>query len=167
MGNRIIHKKDKKCYRRVAFCDTESGEEYSDLLELHILELSKLPAEQKNEASIIQWMRFLSGTCEEDFRKMAEKDEYIGEAYELLKNLSADEAKRIEYEAREKAMRDYNSQIHSAERRGREEGFKELLIQQINKKIKKGKKPKQIAEELEEEVSVIEKMISEIESKEK
>ena len=55
---------------------------------------------------------------------MAEKDEYIGEAYELLKNLSADEKKRIEYEYREKALKDYNTQILSYEQRGREEGIK-------------------------------------------
>lgn len=55
---------------------------------------------------------------------MAEKDEYIGEAYELLKNLSADEKKRIEYEYREKALKDYNSQMISSERRGLEKGEK-------------------------------------------
>lgn len=38
---------------------------------------------------------------------MAEKDEYIDEAYELLKKMSADERKRLAYEAREKAVRDY------------------------------------------------------------
>ena len=58
---------------------------------------------------------------------MAEKDEYIGEAYELLKNLSADEKKQIEYEYREKALKDYNTQILSYEQRGREEGLKEGL----------------------------------------
>ena len=31
----------------------------------------------------------------EDFEEMAEKDEYIGEAYELLKNLSADEELKL------------------------------------------------------------------------
>lgn len=56
---------------------------------------------------------------------MAEKDEYIGEAYELLKNLNADEKKRIEYEYRKKALKDYNTQILSYEQRGREEGRKE------------------------------------------
>ena len=38
---------DEKCYRRIALCDTETGKEYTDLLEMHILELSKLPHEQK------------------------------------------------------------------------------------------------------------------------
>ena len=33
---------DKECYRRIAFCDAKTGKEYTDLMEMHILELSKL-----------------------------------------------------------------------------------------------------------------------------
>lgn len=94
---------------------------------MHMLELSKLPPEDKNEEGIILWMRFLGGKCEEDLKRMAEKDKYIGEAYEELKHISADEEKRREYEQREKNIRDYNSQMRSATRRGREIGFKRGL----------------------------------------
>ena len=55
---------------------------------------------------------------------MAERDEYIQEEYEALKRMSADEKKRLEYEAREKALRDYNTQMYSAEKRGIEAGMK-------------------------------------------
>ena len=48
---------------------------------------------------------------------MAEKDEYIQEAYEELKRMSADEKKRLEYEETEEAIRDYNPQMYSAEKR--------------------------------------------------
>ena len=155
-------------------CDTESGEEYTDLIEMHVLELSKLPPEQQNETDLMKWMRFFSGPCEEDFKKMAEKDEYIGEAYEALKNMSEDEIKRMEYEARQKAIRDYNSYMHSAERRGmklgRDEGMKlgknlgreELLKQQVEKKLARGKSLEVIADELEEDTSVIRALINEI-----
>ena len=54
---------------------------------------------------------------------MAEKDEYIREAYEDLKKLSLDEQKRLEYEVRQKAIRDHNSQMKSAERRGEKRGI--------------------------------------------
>ena len=43
------------------FCNTKTGKEYTDLMEMHILELSKLPPEEKNETSLLQWMRFLGG----------------------------------------------------------------------------------------------------------
>ena len=50
---------------------------------------------------------------------MAEEDTYINEAYEVLQKLSANERKRLEYEARQKAILDYNSQMSSS----REEGI--------------------------------------------
>ena len=48
------------------------------------------------------------------------EDTYINEAYEVLQKLSADERKRLEYEARQKAILDYNSQMSSS----REEGIR-------------------------------------------
>lgn len=126
---------DERCYRRIAFCDTETGKVYSDLMEMHTLELSKLPPEDRDENGIILWMRFLGGKCEEDFKKMAQKDVYIGEAYELLKNLSADEKKRLEYEYREKCIRDHSAAMQSAAQHGFEEGVqkgKSELILNMN-----------------------------------
>ena len=64
---------DKECYRRIAFCDTKTGKEYTDLMEMHILELSKLPPEEKNETSLLQWMRFLGGKTRKDFEEISEK----------------------------------------------------------------------------------------------
>ena len=49
---------------------------------------------------------------------MAEEDTYINEAYEVLQKLSADERKRLEYEARQKAILDYNSQMSSSRKEG-------------------------------------------------
>lgn len=113
---------DKCCYHKIGLYDFSVGKAYGDLLELHILELSKLPEEDKNESGIIRWMRFFNSESKEAFEMIAEKDEYIGEAYELLKNLSADEKKRIEYEYRQKCIRDHNSMISSAEASGRAKG---------------------------------------------
>ena len=93
---------------------------YTDLMEIYVLELKKLPLEQKNEPLVVKWMRFLSAERREDFEKMAEEDTYINEAYEVLQKLSADERKRLEYEARQKAILDYNSQMSSS----REEGIR-------------------------------------------
>lgn len=59
--NHVLISEDNKYYRRIAFCDTQTGKEYSDMMEIHILELPKLPPEQQSETDLIQWMRFLSG----------------------------------------------------------------------------------------------------------
>ena len=125
--------KDQRCYRKIILCDAETGEPYTDLIELHILELKKLPPEDQNETGIIRWMRFLNGKSRKEFDHMAEKDEYIREACGELKKLSLDEQKRIEYEQREKAIRDYNSQMHSAERRGKKRAFLEVVVKMLAK----------------------------------
>ena len=114
--------KDDRCFRKITFCDVETGAVYTDLMEIYVLELGKLPTEDRNESGIIRWMRFLSGKCKEDLKKMAEKDPE-------LERMSADEKKRLEYEAREKALRDYNSQMSSARRRG------EAIGKEIGEKI--------------------------------
>lgn len=49
---------------------------------------------------------------------IAQKDPYIKSAYDQLQIISQDEQKRMEYEAREKAIRDYNQGIYEAEQRG-------------------------------------------------
>ena len=89
--------------------------------------------EHQTGEDIVKWMRFFNGKSRKEFEDMAQAqaDIYMGEAYEALKRLSADEKKRLEYEAREKALRDYNCQINCAEKRGREEGRREGRAEEI------------------------------------
>ena len=64
----------------------------------------------------------------EEFEMAAGKSEYIKKAYEDLNRISADEEKRLEYEARERAIRDhqYFSTVYKETglREGRKEGLK-------------------------------------------
>ena len=161
---------DERCYRKIMLCDVESGEIYSDRMEMHVLELPKLPPEDRNEIGLYRWMRFLGGKNEEDLKRMAEKDEYIGEAYELIKKLSADEKKRIAYEYREKAIRDHRSMMKSARETGEREGFEKgekvgreaLLTEMVKKKLSRGQSIEQIAEDLVEDIDVIRKIVEEM-----
>lgn len=113
---------DKICYRVIQLCDKNSGKVYSDLFELHILELGKLPSDVQSEQAIIQWMKFFSRKKKEEFEDMAKSNKYFDEAFKELLALSADDKKRLEYEAREKALSDYNSQMQSALKRRKKEG---------------------------------------------
>ena len=54
---------------------------------------------------------------------MSETNKYLGEAYETLEKLSADERKRLEYEAREKALHDYNTIKQYYTKAGLEKGI--------------------------------------------
>lgn len=100
---------DEKCYRTIHFRDDGSKDIYNDKMELKILELRKLPKEVKTGEEIVNWMRFLNGKSREEFELMAGKNEYLGEAYEALQRLSADDRRRLEYEERDKALKDYNT----------------------------------------------------------
>ena len=118
---------DNRCYRKITFCDTKTGEIYTDIMEIHVLELRKLPPEDQNEEGIIRWMRFLNAKSRKELKEMAKQDEYFGEAYEELERLSADEKKRLEYETRLKYKRDKYAQLHYATRIGREEAQSEMI----------------------------------------
>lgn len=71
---------------------------------------------------------------------MAKTDQYMAEALSELERLSADERKRLEYEAREKAVRDYNSLMGSELRRGLEKGLEEGRKRGLEEGRKEGKK---------------------------
>ena len=95
-------------------------------------------------------------------KKIPEKDSYMEEAYEMLKHMSVDEKKRLEYEARDKAVRDYHSQMPGMREEdfaeGKEQGKKAGEMRKatniITNMLRKGKSPEEIAdltgEELEE-----------------
>lgn len=103
---------------------------YTDKMEFHLIELPKLPKELKEEKDdILLWAKFINSERKEDFEMLATKNTYIESAYNTLQVISQDKEKRIEYEAREKALRDYNQGMLEAEERGRETGEREKAIQ--------------------------------------
>lgn len=102
---------------------------YTDKMEFHVLELPKLPRELKEDCSNIElWARFINAERKEEFDMLAGKNPYIDSAYQQLQVISQDKQKRLEYEAREKAVRDYNQGMFEAKEKGREEGKQEESI---------------------------------------
>ncbi len=76
----------------------------------------------------------------EVFDMLVNKNPYIDSAYQKLQIISQDKEKRLEYEAREKAIRDYNEGLREAEERGiaigQEQGIaigQEQGIEHLNK----------------------------------
>ena len=66
------------------------------------------------------------GAEKETLKKWQRKMVTSGEAYGVLKKLSADEQKRLEYEARQKAILDYNSQVIGYTEKGVQMGEERL-----------------------------------------
>ena len=76
-----------------------------------------------DDEMVLQWMEFFSCKTQEDFETMAKQDEYMEEAVNTLFKLSADEQKRVDYEAREKAIRDDRAKLNWATKVGFDEGL--------------------------------------------
>ncbi|MBQ5560668.1 MAG: hypothetical protein IIT46_12995 [Lachnospiraceae bacterium] len=70
-------------------------------------------------------------------------------AYEKLEEISADQQKRLEYTARQKALYDYNTLMKENYERGIEKGKANKETEIIIKLYKKGNTPEQIADYLE------------------
>jgi len=103
------------------------------------MELPKLPKDWKDSKDErLLWAKFISSEKKEDFEMLAEKNTYLGSAYRQLQVISQDEEKKLAYEARQKAILDYNQTMLEAELRGREAGEKARNIQIAKTMLKKG-----------------------------
>ncbi len=99
-----------------------------DTMEVHFLELPKLNDEEvkKDESDpLYMWMSFLNSESREVMQMLAQKDEDIRKAYDLLEVISQDENARMIYEARMKEISDEKTRIISAKEEGREQGWEE------------------------------------------
>lgn len=96
---------------------------YTDKMEFHVIELPKLSNELTQDCDALElWAKFINSEQKEELDMLAEKNIYIESAYKKLQMISQDKEKRMEYEAREKAFRDYNQVIYEAEQRGETHG---------------------------------------------
>ena len=93
---------------------------------------------------------------------IANTDPHIRKAYEQLLYMSEDGKKRLIYEARQKAIYDYNTQVysnwHSGYEQGEKNGEEKKLIEQICKKMKKNLSAGEIAKILEEDERIVQRI---------
>jgi predicted transposase/invertase (TIGR01784 family) len=100
--------------------DPRTGSEFSDLLEVDVLELPKLPQEGDG-TQLWDWLKFVSARRMEVLEMLAEKNPQVGKAVAKLVELNADERARMIADAREKMRRDNVSREQAAREKGREE----------------------------------------------
>lgn len=138
---------------------------YTDKMKFHVLELPKLPDKLKEDSGdILLWAKFINAERKEEFDMLAEKNTYIESAYEQLQVISQDKQKRLEYEAREKAILDYNQGIFEAEQRGIQQGIQRGIQQGIQQGIaeeqKNTERERKRAEEAEARIKELEQMLT-------
>jgi len=120
--NEELIKNSSRYHHRFTFFDSEAAIEFSDIIEIHTLELNKLP-DRTDGTELYDWAKFIDAESEEELNMVAERNPKVKSAVVTLRKLSADEQARDMYERREKAMRD----IDSRERQARSEGREEII----------------------------------------
>ena len=110
--------------------------------------------------------RLISASTWEEVREESEGNHYMEKVRDEMIKMSRDESERYLYLREQMAIRDKESQLRSAENRGRREGRKEgrkqgeilKLITLVKKKIENGDSVAKIADDLLEDADVIEKI---------
>lgn len=114
---------DKEYYSCFHLWEDDRRRKYTDKLEIHIFELPKLKNERYSESELLDWMRFMNAEKKEEFEMLASKNKYLGKAYGKLMKLSANKEWRLEYEARQKAIRDHTSLMNYNYEEGEKSGY--------------------------------------------
>jgi predicted transposase/invertase (TIGR01784 family) len=102
----------------------DNNEEFSDIIKIIVLELSKIP-KTPDKSKIWYWLKFLASRSEEEMAMCAKSVKEIKGAIESVKYMSHDESMRIHWLGEEKVRRDHDVAIYNALIEGRSEGLAE------------------------------------------
>jgi len=112
------------CYK---LCNVRTYKEFSDLLELHFIELSKFDKDYKDlKTTLDRWVTFLNKAYEIDknnIPKELAEDISIKKAIEKLDIMYLEKEEREIYEGELKGLRVRKAELKAAEIKGREEGI--------------------------------------------
>jgi predicted transposase/invertase (TIGR01784 family) len=130
------------CYHhRFKLYDADKQVLFTDIVEVHTLELGKLPdglAESERENELLNWLRLIRSEKKEEIEMLATQTPEMELAVGRLKQLSSDERTRLLYEARELAVMDEMARNEAALAKGRMEGLEEGLTKGLKKGLEKG-----------------------------
>ncbi len=112
---------DARYHHRFRLYDREAALEYPNSMEIHTLELPKIP-QRSDGTALWNWLKFISSGTPEEFASLAREDAVMAEAYAKLVELSADEEARWRQESREKWEWDQAALRRQYLREGRAEG---------------------------------------------
>ncbi|GHV24324.1 hypothetical protein FACS189465_1340 [Clostridia bacterium] len=93
-------KKDNRYFHKYNMRDEQDNSLFTDLLEVCLLELKKLP-KNADGTHLWDWLEFIKTENEEEMETLAQENPEIEIAYESLQDLSKDESMRHEAQQRE------------------------------------------------------------------
>jgi predicted transposase/invertase (TIGR01784 family) len=105
--------------------DKDNGVLLTDVMEIHTLELRRLPetaGSDGKEGELLDWLRLIRSESEEEIEMLAAKTEEMKMTVGRLKQLSADERARMLFEARELYLMDEAARRDAAAAEGEARG---------------------------------------------
>ena len=127
----------KKYHDRFILYSPETKTEFTDVVEIHTLELPKLPTESDG-TDLWDWLEFINADSEEELAVLAQKRPQMKNPVDELLKLNQDSYARTLYEAREKQHRDNMSRERKARMEGKQEGIEEGMEKGIEKGRQEG-----------------------------
>jgi predicted transposase/invertase (TIGR01784 family) len=108
-------------HNQFRFRSDKDGAGFTDITEINVLELPKLPSKAEN-SDLWYWTKLIkSDNDKEALDMIAERNQQMKKAVGVLMELSADQRARMLYDEKEKARRDEASRIGGARREGSDE----------------------------------------------
>jgi len=129
--------------------DSANNVKFTDLLEIHTLELQKLPEAPEPDA-MYRWVQFFKADSREEMEAVAAQDEDILKAYAELARMAENEDEKLAYERRMMAIWDERALIETHYERGLEAGVQQGIKtgEQIQKQVFKMLRDNKTAEEI-------------------
>lgn len=107
-------------YHRIYRLRNEKGQEYSDLFEMHVIELGK---QLKGTEPVDEWIRLMNVRTEEELEMISAKNPGLLEAVKEVKVMSLRKGLRALYEAHLREIRDRNARDAFVREEGKAEGM--------------------------------------------
>jgi predicted transposase/invertase (TIGR01784 family) len=120
--NHAVIDEDDAHHHRFTLYDPEARYEFTDLMEVHIIELPKLP-KTEDGSDLWNWMKFLTVETKEDLKMIAPKSPIFEKAANTLLEFSEDEIARDRIRRIKMAEADERIRLTEAKREGMEKGM--------------------------------------------
>jgi len=133
----------------------EEGQEFSDLWEIHIIELGK---KLDGDGWMDDWIRLINAETEKELDMIKTGNAGIQEAIREIKRMSLSKSLRALYEAHLREIRDRNACDDYVRDEGIVIGESKKLIGLVRRKMAKGMSEAEIAELLEEDPGLVTKI---------
>ena len=134
-GEKFIHEHDEY-HDKFTIYSSQTNTEFTDIVEIHTLELPKLPQETDG-TDLWDWLEFINADSEEELTVLAQKSPKMKMPVEKLIELNQDSYAREVYEAREKQRRDNRALQRRFRKEALEEGRQEGRQEGIHDVAKK------------------------------